>query len=232
MLEADAAHLKDRTLERGDFYSACQWFLCTVFRGQRRSRAGTGSFGKMDGERVADYVRSHDGAWDALLDASLAAAALPLEPFVVRSGQLHSIVHRQARDTMAAMANVMARDEAAFAIFAVHLTADNGVEVAAASAARAASTARKLKAAMELAAGASEAQDPHSVVEGLTNQVAASCAHWVGVFGIPFDFEKALGLKGGRRAAYRGLAVPLAVATIKKGGTLSMEEYRAAMGRR
>ena len=100
------------------------------------------------------------------------------------------------------------------------------------STAIAGATAAIFRVAMEEASRGGDAEDPGSVIEANMNQCAAILAAWCRIFGLGFDFEKALRLTPPRRAMYRHMAVPLAEAMVKKGAMLQMGEAQAIMQQR
>ena len=63
------------------------------------------------------------------------------------------------------------------------------------------------------------------------NQAAALLSRWCQALDVGFDFETALKLKGMQKMMYRQIAVPLADATIAKGGThkMTMEDTKSAL---
>eukprot|EP00035_Acanthoeca_spectabilis_P011050 m.194599 g.194599 ORF g.194599 m.194599 type:complete len:282 (+) comp15214_c0_seq6:153-998(+) len=183
----------------------------TVWRGQRRSRRGLGSINKTDVQRVASFLE-HGLAecWLALLDAACAVSEAVRSREIGRVG-LHSQIHRAARDTWAHMGLILVHKELQKIILV--------------KGGHAKATAERFKIALDriamedLGDSLQDQLDPGNVVEANINQCAAMISRWAKNFKLEFNFEKALGLKGMRKAQYLQIAVPIADMTIAKGGT-------------
>lgn len=97
----------------------CSWLehtVTTLFRGQRRSRAGHPSFGKADGGRCASFVLSHADAWHTWLDAAAAVASLITDPIISRDPRKSACAHRSARNCWNFLTMALARSSCARAI--------------------------------------------------------------------------------------------------------------------
>lgn len=205
----------------------CSWLhmvVCMLFRGQRRE-IKAGGFKRLDSSRVTGYIQSHVEAWDAWLDAAIVMSDMLLE---MRNSSYRRSAHRAARDVWNTMLMVLTKPGPATAIFINEETKDDPVKLKA----RATRMAEKMRHALDTIAGATEAQDPNSFVEANMNQAAAMLVCWCTRLNIGVDLEAIYQLRGHRRSLYRAMAVPLAEATIQKGGTLSSVEYQIVMGQR
>ena len=206
--------------------SFLQFLACTPFRGERRSRAGTGSFSKADGQRFAEFVDSSDDTWELWLAATATLVRVCTDRRLQLQTHTHTVCHRTCRDALCGLVLVLARREVAEALCA---SRDGSDADKAFIKARALRSAKLLKKMLDHLAATSEDEDPGSILEGNVNQITAQFAHWCQVHRVGVDVERIVGLRGARKQMYEGLAVPLARATIDKGRILNSSESRAVM---
>ena len=216
------ARLVQARFEAGIYCSWVHMVVCMLFRGQRREIAA-GAFKKLDSSRVAGFIQSHVKAWDAWLDSAIALSDMLIK---IRTVSRTHDGFRAARDVWNTMHMVLTKPGPAQSIFFNEETKDNPAKLKA----RATTMAKKIKSAMDNIAGASEAQDPNSIVEANMNQAAAMLSCWCTKLNVGVDFEALLNLRGCRRSLYKAMAVPIAEATIRKGAKLSTLEYKIALG--
>jgi hypothetical protein len=193
-----------------------------LFRGQRISRASSTSFGAIDGGRIKSFLRSDPQAAELLWTAGMMCGRLPVDEELARKEpDLHDELRQKARDVLAAFSMIFVNDRASKEM----LQLAHGQE-------RATWLVRELQKALTSVAHAPQELDPGCVLEGFLNQIAAMIAYRCRVDDTaPFalDVVQILGLQGQREVMYRLCGVPLGEATIQKGGTLTMDESRAAM---
>jgi hypothetical protein len=196
--------------------------LMVLFRGQRISRASSTSFGAIDGGRIKSFLRSDPQAAELLWTAGMMCGRLPVDEELARKEpDLHDELRQKARDVLAAFSMIFVNDRASKEM----LQLAHGQE-------RATWLVRELQKALTSVAHAPQELDPGCVLEGFLNQIAAMIAYRCRVDDTaPFalDVVQILGLQGQREVMYRLCGVPLGEATIQKGGTLTMDESRAAM---
>lgn len=213
--------------------SVLQFLATTPFRGERRSRAGTGGYSKADGSRFADFLDSSDDAWELWLAATASLVRVCTDRRVSSQPQIHTVCHRSCRDALCGLVCLMARREVADELFAPRDGTDADKADADADRtfvkARALRTAKFLKRLLDHLAATSEREDPNSIIEANANQLTAQVAFWCREHGVGVDVDRVVGLRGGRKQMYEGMAVPLARATIAKGRILTGPESRAAM---
>ena len=206
--------------------SFLQHLACTPFRGERRSRAGTGSFSKADGQRFAEFVDSSDDAWELWLAATATLVRVCTDRRVSSQRITHTVCHRTSRDSLCGLVCILARREVAEALCA---SRDGSDADKAFIKARAQRSAKLLKKLLDHLAATSEDEDPGSILEGNVNQLTAQFAYWCQAHRVGVDIDRVVGLRGARKQMYEGLAVPLARATIDKGRILNSSESRAVM---
>jgi hypothetical protein len=175
-----------------------------LFRGQRKSRA-SGTFAKVDSSRIVGFLMSAPDATDILMDCCAMMAGRVQQP---RNRGIRP-VHQQCRDTWAFLSMALCKERVARALMCV------GSEGQRAHIMKLGETMRKV---LNTAAGASEVEDPNSVIEANANQVAAIFALWCREFETGVDFDSLIKLKGQRRAMYQQMAVPAAVRLVQHYG--------------
>lgn len=76
-----------------------------------------------------------------------------------------------------------------------------------------------------------ERRDQGGTIEGNIFQAAAMLSYWAQELHVvsSADFDACLGMSGTKRAMYRNFSTPMAVATIRKGSKLSMEELSSVL---
>ncbi|KAH8053087.1 sulfuric ester hydrolase [Aureococcus anophagefferens] len=184
--------------------SVAQFVGSMVFRGERRSRAGSGGFGKSDGARLAAFFESADDAWDVYLRAIATLARAATDRAVAADPRAHALCHRAGRDALCSLVTALARREVAGALLEARGGDGDFVR------ARALASAKLLKKLLDHLAAVSEREDPNSTLEANANQIVAMFAHWCRVHDVGVDVDRVVGLKGARREMYARMAVPLA----------------------
>jgi len=227
----------------------CSWTslaVCSLFRAQRHSRAGTGSFGKADGERIAAYVRSHPEAWSAWLGACVELARCLFSDAVKFNPPLVPHAHRAARDAWSFLNLALIQPEVGRSILV------EGRQGAATAA-----TLRKARVEIEGAWNEDSSTDPGGTICGnigmVTGMVNVWCDRFIvqaqeeeeaaGEGGSPGNqgggkvpllpagesFRSLLSLTGHQADMFDVIHFPCAEASINKGGFLSSAETKAAI---
>ncbi|KAH8071295.1 sulfuric ester hydrolase [Aureococcus anophagefferens] len=106
------AELRDLFAHSPMACSVAQFVGSMVFRGERRSRAGSGGFGKSDGARLAAFFESADDAWDVYLRAIATLARAATDRAVAADPRAHALCHRSGRDALCSPSTALAREVA------------------------------------------------------------------------------------------------------------------------
>ncbi len=209
-------------------FAAVHFILTTAFRGERRSRAGTGGFSKMDVDRVAAFFDSCPDAFESLLEAMHAIIGAIFEKKVCRhpNPQMQAWSYRIARDVITGVSMLFYKRNVPEAIFGSTWTAE--------SAARAQATGKTLKAILStIYAGERTGVDRTGTIEGNANQLCGLLSQWIGTLGgneCETKFEKILNFKGQKMGMYQIFGKKLAEASIAKGRAINMTEMQQLMG--
>eukprot|EP00527_Entomoneis_sp_CCMP2396_P006613 CAMPEP_0198142046 /NCGR_PEP_ID=MMETSP1443-20131203/4949_1 /TAXON_ID=186043 /ORGANISM="Entomoneis sp., Strain CCMP2396" /LENGTH=306 /DNA_ID=CAMNT_0043804979 /DNA_START=50 /DNA_END=968 /DNA_ORIENTATION=- len=196
------------------------WIVNTIFRGQRISRAGTSTFGKLDGGRIKSFIESDPEAFPTMWKAAVLVARIPLKRTTSPDVQL--LIHHQARDVWAAFAMFFCNNRASRAALLV----EDPVKCKA----QAEWMLKELKPAFVERWNSPDELDQGSTVEAHMNTNCAILAGRVrNDAGVELNVEKWTGMKGVHRKMYREMGVPMGEATLKKGRALTTPESMAVI---
>ena len=194
------------------------WIVNTIFRGQRISRAGTPTFGKLDGGRIEAFLESEVEAFPTWWKAAVLISRIPLSRTTSPDVQL--LIHHQARDVWAAFAMFFCNNRASRA--ALLLGDPQKCKE------RAEWMLKELKPAFVDRWNSPDELDQGSAVEAHMNTDCAILAERVRRdAGVELNVEKCTGMKGVHRKMYREMGVPMGKATLKKGRALTTPESMA-----
>ena len=207
-------------------HTAAHFILTTAFRGERKSRQGTGGFSTMDASRVAAYIQSSSDAYETLLAMLEATIRAVFRPGVYRhSRQMAAYSFRIARDVITAINMIFYKPAVPEVIFDSPWTKE--------AAERAEATARTLKRILRaIYAGERTGADQNGTLEANTNQLCGLLAYWVAERGgkeHEKTFEQILGFRGQKLAMYEIFGKKLAAASVAKGKAISMAEMQQLM---
>jgi MYND finger len=207
--------------------SVLHHLVTAVFRGQRISRAGTNTFGAVDGSRVIDYVSHRPDAFEMWMNATMSLVTIPFEDAVwARGRQYHLHVHQAARDSIVMFVLLWLSGRASRAILVGDMDALQQGE-------RLERIAAALRTCLRSCwAHQDNGRDYNAVLDGNLNQVLAMVDIRRREYGIEStDPVKLCQLPKFKKEMYERMAVPMASASIKKGRVVNTEEARMALMR-